>query len=234
MSSDRKKRILVVEDDTVLAEILRDNLGFHGFDVQWVSDGSLALSRARSFAPDLIILDVNLPGASGFDLCPTLNEGGRVPIVMLTARSQKADTLQGFNLGVDDYITKPFDLDELLARVRSVLRRMRPTIEVLVLGDLRIDFVSRTAFRKRRAVHLTYREFDILQYLSARPGHLVRRNELLRALWGYQDAPFTRSVDNVISRLRKKIEPDVDHPRFIHAVYGDGYILTPDGRRAPS
>jgi two-component system, OmpR family, response regulator VicR len=225
-----KKRILVVEDDAALARVLKDNLVFEGFEVECVADGNLVLTKAKSFAPDLVVLDIMLPGADGFELCATLRQRGRTPILILTARSQKADKLLGLNLGADDYITKPFDLEELLARVRAVLRRARPSTDRLTMGAVIIDFVSQTARRGKIDLHLTHREFEILQYLAGRQGRVVHRDELLRELWGYPQTPFTRSVDNAIARLRKKIEPDVHHPRFIHTVHGDGYSLTPEGQ----
>jgi len=225
-----KKRILVVEDDAALARVLKDNLVFEGFDVESVKDGSLVLQKAKSFAPDVVVLDIMLPGADGFELCSTLRQRGRTPILILTARSQKADKLLGLNLGADDYITKPFDLEEFLARVKAVLRRARPATDKLTMGAVIIDFASQTARRGKIDLHLTHREFELLQYLAERQGHVVQREELLRELWGYPQIPFTRSVDNAIARLRKKIEPDVHHPRFIHTVHGDGYTLTPEGQ----
>jgi DNA-binding response OmpR family regulator len=224
-----KKRILIVEDDASLSRVLGDNLTFDGFDVKCAADGDAALSEARTFAPDLVVLDIMLPDTNGFDLCGVLRHGGHTPIIILTARSQKADKLQGLNLGADDYITKPFDLEEFLARVRAVLRRARPVMEQLVLGRVIIDFRSRHATYGERTLHLTYREFEVLQYLAERQEHAVYRDELLREVWGYPNAPSTRSVDHAIARLRKKIEPDPHHPRFIHTVHGDGYCLTPNG-----
>ena len=224
-----KKRILIVEDDASLARVLRDNLTFDGFEVKCATNGDTALSDARTFAPDLVVLDIMLPDTNGFDLCGVLRHGGQIPIIMLTARSQKADKLRGLNLGADDYITKPFDLEEFLARVRAVLRRARPAIEQLTLGRVTIDFRARHATNADRTLHLTYREFELLQYLAERQEHAVYRNELLREVWGYPNAPSTRSVDHAIARLRKKIEPDPHHPRFIHTVHGDGYCLSPEG-----
>jgi DNA-binding response OmpR family regulator len=187
------------------------------------------LTCARKFGPDLVVLDLMLPDANGFDLCGVLRHGGQTPIIILTARSQKADKVRGLNLGADDYITKPFDLEEFLARVRAVLRRARPATEQLTLGRVSIDFRARQALKANRPLHLTYREFELLQYLAERQEHPVYRNELLREVWGYPNAPSTRSVDHAIARLRKKIEPDPHHPRFIHTVHGDGYCLTPAG-----
>jgi len=223
------KRILVVEDDAALARVLRDNLAFCGFDVACVTDGDVALAKAREFAPDLIVLDITLPGTNGFDLCGVLRRGSRTPIIILSARSQKADKLRGLNLGADDYITKPFDLEEFLARVQAVLRRARPPVEQLVLGRVIIDFRAQTATRAGYTLHLTHREFELAEYLAERQERVVHRNELLREVWGYLEVPSTRSVDHAIARLRKKIEPDPHHPRFIHTVHGDGYCLTPAG-----
>lgn len=225
-----KRRILVVEDDAALARVLRDNLGFDGFDVECVPNARLAIERANEFAPDLIVLDVMLPDGNGFDLCGLLRQSGRKPIIMLTARSQKADKLRGLALGADDYITKPFDLEELLARVQAVLRRTRPTIEHLRLGQVTVDFLALRATRSGQIIHLSHREFEVLRYLAERQGHVVSRNELLSQLWAYADKPITRSVDHAIARLRKKIERNPHEPRFVHTVHGDGYCLTPEGR----
>jgi DNA-binding response OmpR family regulator len=225
-----KKRILVVEDDRALARVLRDNLTFDGFDVELVANGNLALTRATALLPDLVVLDITLPGRNGFEICGDLRQRGRVPILMLTARGQKADKLRGLDLGADDYMTKPFDLEEFLARVRAVLRRTRPSYDALTMGMVTVDFVSQAALRAGRRLHLTHREYEILQYLAERPGQVVERSVLLREVWGYKQAPFTRLVDNAIARLRKKIEPDLHQPQFIHTVRGDGYTLTPEGR----
>jgi DNA-binding response OmpR family regulator len=222
-----KKKILVVEDDKALARILVDNLTFDGFDVAWASDAKDARTRLAASVPDLVVLDITLPGESGFQLCPVIRQHGRVPIIILTARSEKADKLHGLNLGADDYITKPFDLEELLARVHAVMRRARPDSDVLALGPVTIDFQHRRITRGSRVLHLTHREFELLRYLAERRDRVVPREELLREVWGYPNLPFTRSVDHAIARLRKKIELKPHHPRFLHTVHGDGYSLTP-------
>ena len=224
-----KKRVLVVEDDPVLTRVLSDNLTFEGFEVRTVSDGNLALSVAKEFSPDLVLLDINLPGRSGLDLCEVWRGGSRTPIIMLTAKGQKADKIRGLTLGADDYVTKPFDLEELLARIHAVLRRARPEVERLVLGQVVIDFVRLKAWNRSHEIELTHRDFELLQYLAKRPGSIVRRDELLRAIWGYPDSANTRAVDHAIARLRKKIEATPREPRFIHTVHGDGYCLVPDG-----
>ncbi len=224
-------RILVVEDDPLLAKILRDNLLLDGFQVARAADANSAVNLAREFVPDLIILDVMLPDRSGFDVFENLHQGGRTPIIFLTARSQRGDKVRGLNLGGDDYITKPFDLEEFLARVHAVLRRARAVVQQLKLGSVVIDFTTQTATRNRTLLHLTHQELQLLQYLASRAGRVVYRSELLRAVWGYPDnSPSTRSVDHAIARLRKKIEPNPDEPKFIHTVHGNGYSLTPDLR----
>lgn len=228
-----KQRVLVVEDDPVLTRVLHDNLVYEGFDVRCVADGLLAMGAAREFAPDLVLLDVNLPGQSGFDLCAAWRQGSRFPIILLTAKGQKPDKIRGLKLGADDYVTKPFDLEELLARVHAVLRRARPDVAQLSLGAVTIDFSALKAWRGSEEIDLTHRDFAILQYLAARPNSVVSRAELLRGVWGYSDDTTTRAVDHAIARLRKKIEDTPHRPRFIHTVHGDGYYLAPAGTDTP-
>ena len=228
-----KKRVLIVEDDLNLAAIVRENLLFEGFEVDAVSDGAIAVSRARVFMPDLIVLDIMLPGANGFDLCGALRRHGEIPILMVSARSQQSDKVRGLNLGADDYITKPFELTEFLARVNAILRRSRPITDDLVLGDIRIDFLSHVAHRGSEDIHLTHREFSLLKYLAERRGRVVSRDELLSAVWEYPDPGITRAVDHAINRLRGKLEPDPQQPSFIHTAVGAGYLLTPEGRPVP-
>jgi len=224
-------RILVVEDDQLLAKVICDNLSFDGFEVTRAATAHAAVNLLREFGPDLIVLDVMLPDRSGFDVFETLHQGGRTPIIFLTARGETVDRLRGLRLGADDYVIKPFDLAELLARVHAVLRRARGVTDRLTLGDVSIDFKSQTAMRGGQALHLTHREFELLRFLAARAGRVVHRGELLRGVWGYpDDSATTRSVDHAIARLRRKIEPQSDQPRFIHTVHGDGYSLTPGTR----
>ena len=234
MGTNVKKRVLIVEDDLNLSAIVRENLLYEGFEVEGVADGALALSRAQTFRPDLIVLDIMLPGANGFELCGALRRNGRTPILMVSAKSQQADKVRGLNLGADDYITKPFELDEFLARVNAILRRSRPSADHLVLGSVRIDFLSRSAKRGNEEIHLTHREFCLLKYLAERPGRVVSRDELLQDVWEYPDAGITRAVDHAINRLRAKIEPDAQQAQFIHTAVGVGYLLTPEGRVSPS
>jgi DNA-binding response OmpR family regulator len=224
-----KRRILVVEDDASLARLLYDNLMYEGFDVALAGDGHRALQEHATFNPDLVLLDLTLPGIDGLEVCRQLNRAqSRTGIIVLTARRQKEDKVQGLRLGADDYITKPFALDELLARIEAVLRRVHPAEDGLTLGPLHIDFNRYTAQRNEEKVPFSQREIEVLRYMCARSGKVVTRDELLRNVWGYQNVPLTRSVDNLIARLRWKIEPDPENPRYIHTVYGDGYRLTPD------
>jgi DNA-binding response OmpR family regulator len=223
-------RILVVEDDRLLAKVLCDNLSLEGFDVKRAADARSAVNIVRDFVPDLIVLDVMLPDRSGFEVFDTLHQGGRTPVIFLSARGATADKLQGLRLGADDYVTKPFELQELLARIHAVLRRARVSADLITLGDVTVDFKAQTARKGSEVVHLTHREFELLQYLAARAGRVVYRNELLRAVWGYPDnSAYTRAVDHAIARLRKNIEAEPDAPRFILTVHGDGYSLTPGG-----
>ncbi len=224
-----KRRILVVEDDSSLARVLCDNLIYEGFDVALAADGRRALKEHESFNPDLVLLDLTLPGLDGLEVCRKLNQAqSRTGIIIVTARAQKEDKLQGLRLGADDYITKPFALDELLARIEAVLRRVHPAEDGVVLGSLHIDFNLYTAERNQQKVAFSQREIEVLRYMCDRVGKVVSRDELLRNVWGYQNVPLTRSVDNLIARLRWKVEPDPDNPRYIHTVYGDGYRLTLD------
>jgi len=224
------KRVLIVEDDKAIARLLRDNLEYEGFVVETCDNGRDALPSVKRFTPDLLLLDLMLPhGADGFDICKALNESPtRVPVIILSARAQKEDRIKGLTLGADDYVTKPFALDELLARVHAVLRRTKPPIETLRLGTSVIDFKRLTATRAGKKLELTDREFEILHCLAERAGHVVTRDELLHLVWGYSDTPLTRTVDNFIFRLRHKLEPDPRHPTYIRKAYGDGYRLITD------
>jgi DNA-binding response OmpR family regulator len=186
-----KKRLLVVEDDAALARVLCDNLSFAGFQVEWAPDGASAVRSVRAATPDLILLDIMLPDRSGFDLCGVLRRGTRTPLVMLTARGQKADKVRGLELGADDYVTKPFHIEELLARIQAVLRRARPAVHRLVLGDMVIDLTAMRAWAEGREFHLTHREFEVLRYLAEREPHVVSRSELLREVRGPGRSPRT-------------------------------------------
>ena len=223
------KRILIVEDDVGIAKLLTDNLTIDGFDVRWAATSHDALNLVQAFRPDLVLLDIRLPDANGFDLCRVLRQGGGRPVIIVSARGERADKIKGLDLGADDYVTKPFDMEELVARIHAVLRRSTPGPMRLTLGNVVIDFKALTATRGREELHLTHREFEVLRYLSARSDRMVRRDELLADVWGVLDGSTTRSVDFAIARLRKKIEPEPHNPRYIKTVHGDGYLLSPTG-----
>lgn len=224
------RRILIIEDDLSILRLVHDNLAFDGYEVETESDGRLGLAHVRQFKPDLVLLDLMLPNADGLDICRSLSQGqDRVPVIIITAKAQKDDRVLGLELGADDYVTKPFALDELLARVHAVLRRTQPHPDDLILGEIRFDFRRMQATRSGQPLSLTDREMAVILRLAERVGHVVSREELLRVVWGYLDAPLTRTVDNLIARLRRKIEPDPRAPRYIRTAHGDGYRLTPDG-----
>ena len=227
-----QKRILIVEDDEGIARVLADNLKIDGFNVRWARTAHEALVEAQSFRPDLVLLDVMLAGQpNGLDICGVLRQGGRCGVIIVSARSQREDKLRGLRVGADDYVTKPFDMEELAARINAVLRRTVLVVSRIRLGEIEIDFETHTARRGSTSIHLTHREFEILRYLSERRDRVVHRNELLREVWGIVDGSTTRSVDFAISRLRRKIEPNPPEPRFLRTVHGDGYSLTVDRDR---
>jgi DNA-binding response OmpR family regulator len=219
-------RILVVEDDSGIAKLLYDNLAFDGFDVQLAHTANEALRQCQGFAPDLVLLDIRLPDGSGFDLCEVLRQGGRRPVIFVSARGQRADKMRGFEMGADDYVTKPFDIEELVARINAVLRRTRPAVERIALGPTVVDFVARRAVRGGADVPLTSREFDFLRYLAERAGAPVPRDTLLAAIWGIADGSTTRAVDFFVARLRRKIEQSPHTPQYLRTAHGDGYSLT--------
>jgi DNA-binding response OmpR family regulator len=226
-----KKRVLLIEDDVVIARLLRDNLESDGFVVAWSETGTDALALAKGFTPDLVVLDLMLPsGADGFALCRAFATARKpTPVIILTARGDKNDKVRGLSLGADDYMVKPFALEELLARIRVVLRRTTPPIERLSLGETIIDFRSLRAYSRSGDISLTDREFAVLKYLAEKAGSIASREELIQLVWGYAEAPTTRLVDNFIFRIRQKLEPDPHHPKYLRTAYGDGYRLTVSG-----
>lgn len=224
-----KRKVLVVEDDLSLARVVEHNLNYEGFEVHVASDGLSALRMAEVQKPDLILLDLTLPGLDGVEVCRRIAEKPvRTGLIIITARNRKEDKLQAFRLGADDYVTKPFTLDELLARINAVLRRLRPSTQSLVLGDLIVDLVRYSAVKDGRPVIFTGREMEVLHYMSERLGHVVTREELLQRVWGFRQVPSTRCVDNLIARLRLKIEANPHQPKYLLTAHGDGYRLIPD------
>ncbi len=228
------ERLLLVEDEQHLAEVIADNLVLEGYEIEVVGAGDEALERARAAPPALILLDVMLPGLDGFAVCERLRaEGNEVPILFLTARNSNDDRVKGLELGGDDYLGKPFDLRELILRVRAILKRSQwfagPSSagERLALGDAVVDFKSYTARVGGRDVRLSTKETMILRCLAEHPGEVVSRSEILDRVWGYDAFPTTRTIDNFIVRLRRLLEPDPANPRYIHTIRGTGYRLTP-------
>ena len=218
--------ILIVDDEPQMVRGLEDNLRFEGYQTLTAGNGERALALASSEAPDLIVLDLMMPGLSGWDVCRTLRERGLdIPIIMLTARGEETDQVRGLELGADDYVTKPFSLRELLARIRAVLRRPGPRrkIESFAFGDARLHPRSRQAFKAGREVVLTRKEFELLHYLVEHPGEILTRDRLLNEVWGYERFPTTRTVDNHVLRLRQKFETDPERPVHILTVHGQGY-----------
>lgn len=224
-------RLLIVEDDRGIATLLQHNLTIDGFEVRLASTAHDALRECQEFAPDLVLLDIQLPDGNGFELCRVLRQGGRRPVIFVSARGQRADKVRGLDIGADDYVTKPFDIEELVARIHAVLRRTRPSIERISLGPISIDFVESRASRGSNDIPLTRRELDLLRYLAERSGAPVRRDELLAEIWGVHDGSTTRAVDFAVARLRKKIERDPHAPRYLKTAHGDGYSLTFEPRQ---
>jgi DNA-binding response OmpR family regulator len=220
-------RVLVIEDDPAILRGLMDNLEFEGYEVTTATDGETGYRLQQNNQPDLIVLDLMLPRMSGLALCRKLRaEGKQTPILMLTARSDESDRVAGLDIGADDYMTKPFSVPELMARVRAILRRTRSSARLpneLRFADVEIDFKRFAARRRGHPVEMTRKEFAILRLLSSRSGEAVTRDELLNEVWGYECYPVTRTVDNHIAGLRAKLEVDPAHPQFIRTVHGIGY-----------
>jgi two-component system alkaline phosphatase synthesis response regulator PhoP len=221
------KRILVVEDEPQMLLGLRDNLELEGYEVLTAADGDEGLAKAISGAPDLVILDVTLPRKNGFDVCRELRaRESPAAVVMLTARSQETDKVRGLEIGADDYVTKPFSITELLARVRAVLRRSSgrpPALEACRIGEVDINFRTHQAHRAGRRLDFTAREFELLRYLVAHTGQVVTREQILNEVWGYEESPTTRTIDNFVAKLRQKLETSPRDPEHILTVHGSGY-----------
>ena len=222
--------ILIIEDEAQMRSGLKDNLEFEGYAVDVAEDGQIGLDKSLSKSYDLIILDVMLPKLSGFDVCKKIREKGiKTPIIMLTAKGEEIDKVLGLELGADDYVTKPFSLRELLARVKAILRRTdessSKTQQKITIGKLEIDFNSYTAMVEGKSVAMTHKEYEIVKYLWQHKGATVSRDNLLEEVWGYDDYPTTRTVDNFILKLRQKIEINPNRPKHILTVHGIGYKL---------
>ena len=226
-ANETKTRILIVEDEPAMVAGLRDNFEYEGYEVISAGDGAEGLERALAEEPDLIVLDVMMPRMSGLDVCKQLKtKKPSLPIIMLTARGQEVDKVVGLELGADDYVTKPFSIRELMARVKAVLRRAAPQSaapEVYKFSDVEVNIRRNEVLRNGARVELSAKEFALLAYFIAHPAETLSRDRLLDAVWGYENYPNTRTVDTHIVHLRQKLEPNPEDPRFILTVHGTGY-----------
>jgi len=221
--------ILIVEDDASMLEGLRDNFAFEGYSVITAADGEAGLTAALEARPDLILLDIMLPKINGYEVCRLIRrEGLDVPIVMLTAKGQESDIVLGLELGADDYVTKPFGIMELLARVNALLRRRREAEpQTCRFGPFELDRRARTLCRDGAEVHLAPKELDLLDLFVGRPGQALTRNQILNAVWGHSVFVTPRSVDQCVNTLRSKMEPGAAQPTYIKTVRGVGYRFDP-------
>ncbi len=223
------ERILIIEDELPMRTALHDVLVAEGYRVLTAAEGEGGLQRAIEEKPDLILLDIMMPKLDGYAVCAELRRlSNPVPILMLTAKGQVEDRVQGLDVGADDYLVKPFSTEELLARVRAMLRRIQRQTKlprILTLGGVTIDLVRQTAIRGRKPMHLTAKEFAMLRLMAETPGEPITRERFLDVVWGYTAFPTTRTVDNHIASLRSKLETDPDAPRWIKTVHGVGYKL---------
>jgi len=226
--------ILIIEDDLALLRGLKDNLLAESYEVSTATDGEAGYRMIREEEPDLVILDLMLPGMSGYEVCRKVREEGvAIPILMLTARGEEADRVLGLDLGADDYVSKPFSLRELLARVRVIVRRGNPPSALpnkLRFGEVEVDFQRYEADKGGQRIELTRREFGVLQFLAARAGEVVRREELLQEVWGSKDYITVRTVDNHVASLRAKLEEKASEPCYLLTMRGVGYKFVPGPR----
>jgi DNA-binding response OmpR family regulator len=223
-----KEKILVIEDEEELVKGLKLNLVFEGYDVIWALDGQEGFNKALKEAPDLVLLDIMLPKKDGLEVCRELRQRNvTIPIIMLTAKGGEVDKVVGLEIGADDYITKPFSVRELIARVKAHLRRgdkeEKSAPSVYRFDDIEIDFIHFKVRRNGKEFDLTSLEVEILKYFVAHRGEVVTRENLLDKIWGYESYPSTRTIDNHILKLRKKLEEDPARAKYIFSVYGEGY-----------
>lgn len=230
--SDNTKKIIIVEDEPSLVFTLQDTLETEGYEVTVVTDGDEAIDKVKEVDPDLMLLDLMLPGRSGYDICKDVRDlKYTFPIIMLTARDQEIDKVAGLNIGADDYMTKPFGVKELLARIKARLRRANAysksgPVEVLKLGDVRIDLRESRVEKPDGVEHeLSTREVELIQYLVSKSNQPISRDDLLENVWRYEHSTNTRTVDVHVSKLRAKIEVHPDEPRYLVTLHGVGYML---------
>jgi len=226
------KKILIVEDEVNMVKGLKDNLEFEGFEVESALEGSSGLQKVLQNEYDLILLDVMLPGVSGFDICKAARKKGiNTPVIMLTARGEEIDKVLGLELGADDYITKPFSVRELLARIRAILRRSpagsagNVESELVTIGKIKVNFKNYIAVEGTSEIKMSYKEFEILHYLYMNAGKIIQRDDLMSDVWSIEYDISTRTVDNFIMKLRQKIEADPNNPKIILTVHGVGYKM---------
>ncbi len=224
-----KERILIVEDEQAMRLVLRDALERQGYRVLSASDGANGLDTALREKPDLILLDVMMPKLDGFSVCKELRSLGiKIPVLMLTARGQIEDRVQGLDLGADDFLPKPFSRDELFARIRALLRRVErqsQALNVVHIEDVKLDFLEFSAVRAGKPLPMTPKEFEVLKLMLENLGKVVTRQKFLDVVWGYTAFPTTRTVDKHIAALRQKLEQNPNKPRWIHTVHGVGYYF---------
>jgi DNA-binding response OmpR family regulator len=222
---ERPPRVLVVEDDDAIAQVLQRSLRMEGYDVKIAGDGISALDLSHAFLPDLVILDLGLPGMDGIDVARTLRQSDDVPILVLTARDAVESRVEGLDSGADDYLIKPFERQELLARLRALLRRRPPRGQAtLMVGDLTLNPDTHEVLRADRPVDLTQREFELLEYLMRNERIVVSRQRLLDEVWGYDPFSMTNTIEVFVSNLRRKLEAGGE-PRLLHTIRGAGYVL---------
>jgi DNA-binding response OmpR family regulator len=221
--------VLIVEDDPTMLRALKDNFDFHGYKTVTAEDGEEGLNTALNARPDLIVLDIMLPKINGYEVCRLIRrEKLAMPIILLTAKGEESDIVLGLNLGADDYLTKPFSIKELLARVEALLRRTRKTEdETYEFGDYRLDIPARKFTRQGAEITLSPKEFRLLELFVKRPGRALTRDEILNVVWGYDSFVGERSIDRFVTTLRNKIEPDPHNPIYIHTVREIGYKFEP-------
>ncbi len=225
-------RILIVEDEEAMRNGLKDNLEFEGYEIETAEDGKIGLSKINNNKYDLIVMDVMMPNLSGFEVCKKMRSAGnKTPVILLTARGEEIDKILGLELGADDYITKPFSVRELIARIKAILRRTENSTNndsnnvLLNLGRLKLDFTNYAAYENESEVSMTHREFELIKYLYERRNQTVSRDDLLKNIWDQNVFTTTRTIDNFIVKLRQKMEEDPNHPKIILTVHGIGYKM---------
>lgn len=224
---ENRAKILIVEDEPNMVVGLRDNFEFEGYEVFTARDGVEGLQLALEASPDLVVLDVMMPRMSGLEVCKRLRaQRASIPIIMLTARGQEVDKVVGLELGADDYVTKPFSIRELLARVKAVLRRtsvLPKELDQHTFGDVEVDLRRCRVLRSGEALDISSKEFELLKYFICHAGETLSRHKLLEEVWGYEHYPTTRTVDTHLVRLRQKLEPNPEQPQYFLTVHGTGY-----------